>query len=101
MTVMSTNGAAFTVNVSLKSSSWVQSQRRQNALNSCVGHEFLFANSFHQYHSNLSLCPTTDAKEAEQSYKHLQDLLQLIPKKDVLIITQDWMQKQELKRYLE
>ena len=37
----------------------------------------------HHYHSNLNLCPIIDAKEAEveQSYKDLQDLLELTPKK--------------------
>ena len=39
--------------------------------------------------------PTTDAKEAEvdQLYEDLQDLLELIPKKDVLFITGDWNAK--------
>ena len=36
-----------------------------------------------QYHSNLSLCPTTNAKEAEVKwfYEDLQDLLELTTKK--------------------
>ena len=36
-----------------------------------------------QYHSNPSLCPTSNAEEAEveQFYEDLQDLLELIPKK--------------------
>ena len=33
--------------------------------------------------------PTTHAKEAEQFYEDLQDLLELIPKKDVLFIIGD------------
>ena len=39
--------------------------------------------------------PTTDAKEAEveRVYKDLQDLLELIPQKDVLFITGDWNAK--------
>ena len=39
--------------------------------------------------------PTTDAEEAEVewSYEDLQDLLELTPKKDVLFIILDWMQK--------
>ena len=39
--------------------------------------------------------PTTNAKEAEveRLYKDLQDLLELIPKKDVLFIIEDWMQR--------
>ena len=37
--------------------------------------------------------PTTHAKEAEQFYEDLQDLLELIPKKDVLFIIGDWNEK--------
>ena len=34
--------------------------------------------------------PTTNAKEADQFYKDLEDLLELTPIKDVLFITGDW-----------
>ena len=34
--------------------------------------------------------PTTNAKEAEQFYEDLQDLLELTAKKDVFFITGDW-----------
>ena len=37
--------------------------------------------------------PTTNAKEAEWFYEDLQDLLELTPKKDVLIIIGDWHTK--------
>ena len=39
--------------------------------------------------------PTTDAEEAEvdRFYEDLQDLLELMPKKDVLFITGDWNAK--------
>ena len=39
--------------------------------------------------------PTSNAEEAEveQFYEDLQDLLELIPKKDVLFITEDWNAK--------
>ena len=39
--------------------------------------------------------PTTDAKEAEveQFYEDLEDLLELIPIKDVLFIIRDWNAK--------
>ena len=39
--------------------------------------------------------PTSNAKEAEVEwfYEHLQDLLELTPKKDVLFITGDWNAK--------
>ena len=41
--------------------------------------------------------PTSNAEEAEveQFYEHLQDLLELIPKKDVLFIIGDWNAKVE------
>ena len=34
--------------------------------------------------------PTSNAEEAEQFYQDLQDLLELTPKKDVLLIIGDW-----------
>ena len=37
--------------------------------------------------------PTSNAKEAEQFYQDLQDLLELTPKKDVLLIIGDWNAK--------
>ena len=37
--------------------------------------------------------PTTHAEEAEQFYEDLQDLLELIPKKDVLFLIGDWNAK--------
>ena len=37
--------------------------------------------------------PTTNAKEAEQFYEDLQDLLELTAKKDVFFITGDWNAK--------
>ena len=39
--------------------------------------------------------PTTDAKKAEvdQFYEDLQDLIELMPKKDVLFIIGDWNAK--------
>ena len=37
--------------------------------------------------------PTTNAKEAEQFYEDLQDLLQLTPKKDIIFIIGDWNAK--------
>ena len=44
------NGVAITVNKSPKSSTWMQSQKRQNDLCS-------FPRQTIQYHSNPSLCP--------------------------------------------
>ena len=48
-----------------------------------------------QYHSNPSLCPTSNAKEAEVEWfsEDLQDLLELTSKKDVLFIIADWKTK--------
>ena len=37
--------------------------------------------------------PTSNAEEAEQFYEDLQDLLELTPKKDVLIIIGHWNAK--------
>ena len=37
--------------------------------------------------------PTSNAKEVEQFYEDLQDLLELTPQKDVLSITGDWNAK--------
>ena len=48
-----------------------------------------------QYHIYPSLCPTSNAEEAEveQFYEDLQDVLELTPQKDVLFIIGDGMQK--------
>ena len=66
----------------------MQSQKRQNDLCS-------FPRQTIQYHSNPSLCLTSNAEEAEveQFYEDLQDLLELTPKKDLLFIIGDWNAK--------
>ena len=66
----------------------MQSQKQQNDL--C-----LFPWQIIQYHGNPSLCPTTNAEEAEveQFYEVLQDLLELTPKKDVFFIIGGWNAK--------
>ena len=90
------NGVALIVNKSPKCSTGVKSQKWQNDL--CLFPRFTFnITVIHVY------APTTNAKEAEieQSYKDLQDLLELTPKKDFLFITSTGMQKEEIKRYLE
>ena len=58
---------------------WVQSQKWQNDLS-------LFPKQTIQHHSNPSLCPNCDAKEAEVDwfYEDLQDILELTPKKTCL-----------------
>ena len=47
------------------------------------------------YHSNPAYAPTSNAEEAEveEYYEDLQELLELIPKKDVLFIIGDWNAK--------
>ena len=64
-------------------------QKRQNDL-------FSFPRQTIQYHGNPSLCPNSNAEEteAEQFYEDLQDLLELIPKKDILFIIGDWNAKE-------
>ena len=66
----------------------MQSQKRQNDLCS-------FPRQTIQYHSYPSLCPTSNAEEAEveRFYEDLQDLVELTPKKDVLFIIGDWNAK--------
>ena len=64
----------------------MQLQKQQNDL--C-----LFPRQTIQYQSDPSLCPTSNAEEAEveQFYEDLQDLLELTPKTDVLfIVGLDW-----------
>ena len=63
----------------------MQSQKQQNDLCS-------FPRQTIQYHGNPSLCPTSNAEEAEVEwfYEDLQDGLELIPKKDVLFIIGVW-----------
>ena len=57
---------------------WMQSQKWQNDLCS-------FPRQTIQYHSNASLCPTSKTEEAEveRFYEDLQDLLELIPPKNI------------------
>ena len=60
----------------------MQSQKRQNDLCS-------FPRQTIQCHNNPSHATTSNTEEAEveRFYEDLQDLLELIPKKDVLFIT--------------
>ena len=55
------------------------------------------------YHSNPSLCPTSNTEEAEVEwfYEDLQDLLELTPKKDILFLIGDWDAKIESQENLE
>ena len=66
----------------------MQSQKQKNDL--C-----LFPRQTIQCHSNPSLCPTTNAEEAEVEwfYDDLPDLLELITQKDILFIIGVWKAK--------
>ena len=66
----------------------MQSQKRQNDLCS-------FPRQTIQYHSNPSLCPTSNAEEAEVEwfYEDQQDRSELTPQKDVLFTIGDWNAK--------
>ena len=82
------NGVAIMVNKSLKCSTWMQSQKRQNDLFFSQGKPFNI--------TIIQVCaPTSNAEEAEveEFYEDLQDLLELTPKKDVLFIIGDWNAK--------
>ena len=63
----------------------MQFQKQENDLSSLLRQTI-------QYHGNRSLCPDSNAEEAEVEpfYEDLQDLLKLIPKEDVLFIIGDW-----------
>ena len=67
----------------------MQSQKRQNDLHSSPRQTI-------QYHGNSNYSLTSNAEEAEVEwfYEDVQDLLELIPKKDVLFIIGDWNAKQ-------
>ena len=75
---------------SQKSSTWVQSQKRQNDL------------CFQDKPFNIIViqvyAPTSKAEEPEIEwfYEHLQDLLKLTPKKNVLFILGGWNEKVEI-----
>ena len=48
-----------------------------------------------------ALTSKTSNAEVEQFYEDLQDLLELITKKDILFIIGDWNAKAEVKKHLE
>ena len=63
----------------------MQSQKRQNGLCSSLRGAI-------QYHNNPSLCPNSNAEEAEAErlYEDLQDLVELTPPNGVLFIIGEW-----------
>ena len=77
------------VNKSLKCSTWVQSQKRQNDL--C----FHFQGKPFNITVIQVYAPTSNTEEAEVEWfcEDLQDLLELTPRKDVLFIIGDWNAK--------
>ena len=82
------NGVAIMVNKSLKCSTWMQSQNYR-----------IISFRFQVKPFNITViqvyAPTSKAEEAEveQLYEYLQDLLELIPPKNVLFIRGDWNAK--------
>ena len=66
----------------------MQFQKRKNDLCS-------FSRWAIQYHRNPSLCPASNAEEAEVEwfYEDLQEFLELTPKRDVYFIIGDWNAK--------
>ena len=87
------NGVAIMVNKTVQNA--VLGYNLKNGRMISVPRDHLFPRQTIQYHGNPSLCnyPTSNAEEAEQFYKDLQDLLELTPKKDVLFIIGDWNAK--------
>ena len=78
----------------------IVNKRVRNAVLGCnLKNNKMFSVHFHGKPFNITIIqvyvPTTNAKEAEveQFYDDLQDLLELIPKKDVLFIKGAGMQK--------
>ena len=75
-------------------------KRVQNAVLECnLKNDRMISVRFQGKSFNITViqvyAPTSNAEEAkvEQFYEDLQDLLELIPKKDVLFITGDWNAK--------
>ena len=85
---LSRNGAALIVNKGVQNAVLGYNLKNDSNLSS-------FPRQTIQYHSNPSLCPTTNAKEAEveRFYEDLHELLELTTKKDTLFIIQDWNAK--------
>ena len=75
-------------------------KRLQNAVLGCsLKNDRMISVRFQGKPFNITLIqvyvPTSNAEEteAERFYEDLQDLLELTPKKDVLFLIGDWMQK--------
>ena len=97
MTIISTTGQE-----SLRRSgvSLIVNKRVQNAVLGCnLKNDKMVSVCFQGKPFNITViqvyAPTSNAEEAEveQFYENLQDLLELIPKKDVLFIIGDWNAK--------
>ena len=80
------NGVALVVNRRIQNLGAVWNMREWSWLTSKANHSVSVIQVY---------APTTNAKEAEVTwfYADLQDLLELTPKKDVLFIIGDWIQK--------
>ena len=86
------NGVTLHRQNSMKCSTGVQPQKWENDLRS-------FPRQAIQHHSNSSLYDATTTAEGDQFYKHIQNLLELTPTKDVISIIGHCNAKG--KRYLE
>ena len=80
----------------------------QNAVLGCnLKNDRMISVSFQGKQFNIiviqAYAPTSNAEEAEVEwfYEDLQDLLELIPQKDVLFIIGEGMQKQVVRKHLE
>ena len=78
----------------------LNNKRVQNAILGCnLKNDRMISVQFKGKQFNITViqvyAPTSNAEEAEveQFYKHLQDLLELTPKKDILFIIGDWNAK--------
>ena len=81
------NEVAIIVNRSLKCSTWMQSQKRQNDL--CFQGKPFSITVIQVY----ALTSNAEEADVERFYEDLQDLLELTPQKDVPFITGDWNAK--------
>ena len=81
-------------------------KRVQNAVLGCrLKNDTMISVHFQRKPFNITViqvyAPTSNAKEAKRSYKDLQDLLELTPKKMFFALWGTGMKKLQVKKYLE
>ena len=81
------NGVAFRVNKRVRNAVLGCNLKNDRMISVCVQDKPFTITVIQVY------APTTNAKEVEEFYEHLQDLLELTSKKDVLFIIGDWNAK--------